>query len=54
MFRRLSFTQLLIATVVGVSGGVYIYKPIFEQYRWDQKHLKTEVQAAKVLEEKNE
>ncbi|XP_020570059.1 protein PIGBOS1 [Oryzias latipes] len=31
MFRqRLPFTQLLLATVLGVAGGLYIYKPYFE------------------------
>ncbi|XP_069030039.1 protein PIGBOS1 [Embiotoca jacksoni] len=28
--RRLSFTQLAFATVLGVAGGIYIYRPYFE------------------------
>ncbi|XP_024151501.1 protein PIGBOS1 [Oryzias melastigma] len=31
MFRqRLPFTQLVLATLLGVAGGLYIYKPYFE------------------------
>ncbi|MEE6503012.1 hypothetical protein FKM82_004710 [Ascaphus truei] len=40
MYRRFNFAQIVFATVLGVAGGVYIYKPIFEQYRWDQRHEK--------------
>lgn len=29
--RRLPFTQIAFATVLGVAGGVYIYKPYFQQ-----------------------
>lgn len=29
--RRLTFSQLAFATVLGVAGGVYIYKPYFIQ-----------------------
>ncbi|XP_072237350.1 protein PIGBOS1 [Leuresthes tenuis] len=28
--RRLPFAQLAIATLLGVLGGVYIYRPYFE------------------------
>lgn len=28
--RRIPFTQMALATVLGVAGGVYIYKPFFE------------------------
>ncbi|XP_070700584.1 protein PIGBOS1 [Pempheris klunzingeri] len=31
MFRkRLPFSQIVLATVLGVSSGIYIYKPCFE------------------------
>lgn len=30
--RGLTTTQLMVATVIGVLGGVYIYKPIFVEY----------------------
>ncbi|XP_071766408.1 protein PIGBOS1 [Centroberyx gerrardi] len=31
MFRqRIPFTQMAIATMLGVAGGVYIYRPYFE------------------------
>ncbi|XP_014267502.1 protein PIGBOS1 [Maylandia zebra] len=28
--RRLPFTQLAFATMLGVAGGIYIYRPYFE------------------------
>lgn len=32
MFRqRIPFTQIAFATVLGVGGGIYIYKPCFEE-----------------------
>ncbi|XP_019910549.1 protein PIGBOS1 [Esox lucius] len=34
MFRqRIPFTQIALATVLGVTGGVYIYRPMFESQR---------------------
>ncbi|XP_055029764.1 protein PIGBOS1 [Misgurnus anguillicaudatus] len=30
MFRRIPFHQIAFATLVGVVGGVYVYKPMFE------------------------
>ncbi|XP_058607193.1 protein PIGBOS1 [Onychostoma macrolepis] len=31
--RRIPFNQIGVATLVGVVGGVYIYKPIFDPPR---------------------
>ncbi|GAA6227824.1 protein PIGBOS1 [Lates japonicus] len=28
--RRIPFTQMAFATLLGVAGGVYIYRPYFE------------------------
>ncbi|CAJ1049172.1 protein PIGBOS1 isoform X1 [Xyrichtys novacula] len=28
--RRIPFTQMAFATLLGVAGGVYIYRPFFE------------------------
>ncbi|PNI74749.1 PIGBOS1 isoform 3 [Pan troglodytes] len=52
MFRRLTFAQLLFATVLGIAGGVYIFQPVFEQYAKDQKELKEKVQLVQESEEK--
>uniref|UniRef100_A0AAQ5ZRN4 Protein PIGBOS1 n=1 Tax=Amphiprion ocellaris TaxID=80972 RepID=A0AAQ5ZRN4_AMPOC len=30
--RRMPFTQLAFATVLGVAGGFYIYRPYFETF----------------------
>lgn len=52
MFRRLTFPQLLLASVLGIAGGIYIYQPIFEQYSRDQKELKEKLKLAQESEEK--
>jgi len=31
--RRIPFNQVAFATVIGVAGGVYIYRPYFEGQR---------------------
>ncbi|XP_026142776.1 protein PIGBOS1 [Carassius auratus] len=31
--RRIPFNQIAFATLVGVVGGVYIYRPMFEAHR---------------------
>ncbi|XP_042199957.1 protein PIGBOS1-like [Callorhinchus milii] len=31
MFGRLSFPQMSLMTALGVAGGLYVYKPIFQQ-----------------------
>ncbi|KAJ7986151.1 hypothetical protein DPEC_G00347810 [Dallia pectoralis] len=34
MFRRsIPFSQIAFTTVLGVAGGVYIYRPMFESQR---------------------
>ncbi|XP_053318503.1 protein PIGBOS1 [Spea bombifrons] len=52
MFRGLSFPQLFLATFLGVAGGVYIYKPIYEQYYWEKKTLKADANSPELV--KNE
>lgn len=32
----LTFPQLTLAVVVGVAGGLYIYRPLYKQYRLEQ------------------
>ncbi|XP_067246008.1 protein PIGBOS1 [Chanodichthys erythropterus] len=34
--RRIPFNQIAFATLVGVVGGVYIYRPVFELPRKPQ------------------
>ncbi|XP_058244388.1 protein PIGBOS1 [Hemibagrus wyckioides] len=31
--RRIPFNQIAFATVLGVGGGIYIYRPMFEPQR---------------------
>ncbi|XP_069766552.1 protein PIGBOS1 [Narcine bancroftii] len=33
---RLTFPQMCLAVVLGVAGGIYIYKPLYEQYRLER------------------
>ncbi|XP_020375534.1 protein PIGBOS1 [Rhincodon typus] len=35
--RRLPFSQLTLAAVLGVAGGLYVYKPIFQRYSLEQR-----------------
>lgn len=39
--RRLSWDQIVVATVVGVLGGVYIWKPNFEKYNEEMMKKKS-------------
>ncbi|OWK09623.1 hypothetical protein Celaphus_00006220, partial [Cervus elaphus hippelaphus] len=52
MFGRLTFPQLLFASLLGIAGGIYIYQPIFEQYSRDQKELKEKMKLVQDSEEK--
>ncbi|XP_055971618.1 protein PIGBOS1 [Sorex fumeus] len=52
MFGRLTFPQLLFASILGIAGGIYIYQPIFEQYFRDQKELRENVKSAPDSKEK--
>ncbi|KAG9273455.1 protein PIGBOS1 [Astyanax mexicanus] len=45
--RRIPFNQIAFATLLGVGGGIYIYKPMFEHPRRSrstpsQQDIKTE------------
>ncbi|XP_068131592.1 protein PIGBOS1 [Hyperolius riggenbachi] len=53
MRRRLPFSQLLLAVLVGVAGGVYIYRPLFEQYLYEHKPLQTDSDVTKIAENDN-
>ncbi|XP_075387678.1 protein PIGBOS1 [Tenrec ecaudatus] len=52
MFGRLTFPQMLFASLLGVAGGIYIFQPIFEQYSRDQQALKERVKLSHESEEK--
>uniref|UniRef100_A0A8C6D995 PIGB opposite strand 1 n=1 Tax=Moschus moschiferus TaxID=68415 RepID=A0A8C6D995_MOSMO len=52
MFGRLTFPQLLFASLLGIAGGIYIYQPIFEQYSRDRKELKEKMKLVQDSEEK--
>ncbi|OCT86962.1 hypothetical protein XELAEV_18020652mg [Xenopus laevis] len=46
--------HIFLATLLGVAGGVYIYKPMFEQYAWEQKHPKQEASTIETVGKKSE
>ncbi|XP_036909835.1 protein PIGBOS1 [Sturnira hondurensis] len=52
MFGRLTFPQLLFASILGIAGGIYIFQPIFQQNSRDQKELKEKLKLAEKSEEK--
>ncbi|XP_069838677.1 protein PIGBOS1 [Dendropsophus ebraccatus] len=54
MFGRLPFGQLFLAVVLGVAGGVYIYKPLFEQYRFEQQASQSDVTATDSAKKEND
>lgn len=35
--KNITLTQLAVVTGVGVSGGIYIYKPLFEKFWFGNK-----------------
>ncbi|XP_054892793.1 protein PIGBOS1 [Poeciliopsis prolifica] len=44
MFRqRMPFSQLLLAAVLGVAGGFYIYRPYFESQPKGLEHQNQDV-----------
>lgn len=43
---------IFLGALLGVAGGVYIYKPIFEQYNRNQNKLKDNPQAPELGEKK--
>lgn len=40
--KHITPLQFLVVTAVGVIGGVYIYKPLFERYWFDKRRPKQE------------
>ncbi|XP_024424211.3 protein PIGBOS1 [Desmodus rotundus] len=52
MFGRLTLSQLLFASILGIAGGVYVFQPIFKQNSRDQKELKEKLKLAEESEEK--
>ncbi|XP_044835469.1 protein PIGBOS1 [Mauremys mutica] len=53
MNGKVPLPHIFLGALLGVAGGFYIYKPIFEQYRREQNNLKEKLQATE-LEEKKE
>ncbi|KAK6475173.1 protein PIGBOS1 [Huso huso] len=52
IFGRLSFSQIALVTLIGVAGGVYVYKPIYEQYNKEQRLLKEKKEPQQLGEQK--
>ncbi|XP_024060703.2 protein PIGBOS1 [Terrapene carolina triunguis] len=53
MYGKVPLPHIFLGALLGVAGGIYIYKPIFEQYHRKQNKLKEKLQAPE-LEEKKE
>ncbi|XP_036400511.1 protein PIGBOS1 [Megalops cyprinoides] len=52
--RRIPFNQITMATLLGVAGGVYIYRPIFEPPNKSPVHPNQEDVNAQLSQEKLE
>ncbi|XP_053720487.1 protein PIGBOS1 [Synchiropus splendidus] len=50
--HRMPFAQLLVATVVGITGGLYIYRPFFEPAPTTSEQPKQDVPMTKNNEAK--
>ncbi|XP_067873929.1 protein PIGBOS1 [Heterodontus francisci] len=37
---RLTFPQLALAVLLGVAGGLYVYKPILQRYSLEQSQAR--------------
>ncbi|XP_074862957.1 protein PIGBOS1 [Carettochelys insculpta] len=44
--------HIFVGALLGIVGGIYIYKPIFEQYHKDQNKLKEKLQTPELQEKK--
>lgn len=54
MTSRLPFGQLFLAVLLGVAGGVYIYKPMVQQYIFERKALKSDITTTETLKKEKE
>ncbi|XP_075714087.1 protein PIGBOS1 [Rhinoderma darwinii] len=54
MMHRLPFGQLFLASLLGFAGGVYIYKPLFQQYLFERKTLESDITATDAVKKENE
>ncbi|XP_078540994.1 protein PIGBOS1 [Lissotriton helveticus] len=54
MFRRFTLPQMLLASLIGIVGGYYIYKPIYQQYYWDSRTTKGTEEMPQQEEKKNQ
>ncbi|XP_018413073.1 PREDICTED: protein PIGBOS1 [Nanorana parkeri] len=52
MIRRIPLGQMFVAMLVGVAGGLYIYRPLIEKHVYEQRQLKTDVKVTAVEENK--
>ncbi|XP_077324514.1 protein PIGBOS1 isoform X1 [Lithobates pipiens] len=52
MIPRLPFGQLMLAMLLGVGAGLYIYKPLIERHQFEQRQQNTKVQITDVEENK--
>ncbi|XP_067827635.1 protein PIGBOS1 [Heptranchias perlo] len=51
---RLTWPQLALVTVLGVAGGLYVYKPIYQQYSLEQRKARERVRAGPAQQKEGE
>ncbi|XP_073509105.1 protein PIGBOS1 [Phyllobates terribilis] len=54
MMRGLPFGQLFLAVLLGFTGGVYIYKPLIQQYMSERKALESDMTTTDAVKKENE
>ncbi|XP_075201874.1 protein PIGBOS1 [Anomaloglossus baeobatrachus] len=54
MKRGLPFGQLFLAVLLGFAGGVYIYKPLLQQYTHERKPLESDITTIDAIKKEKE
>ncbi|XP_072004281.1 protein PIGBOS1 [Engystomops pustulosus] len=54
MMRRLPFGQVFLAVLLGFASGVYIYKPLIQEYMFERRALESDIASTETGKKENE
>ncbi|CAJ0933139.1 unnamed protein product [Ranitomeya imitator] len=54
MKRGLPFGQIVLAVLLGFTGGVYIYKPLIQQHMYERKSPESDITTTDAVKKENE
>ncbi|XP_073443125.1 protein PIGBOS1 [Dendrobates tinctorius] len=54
MTRGLPFGQIFLAVLLGFTGGVYIYKPLIQQYVYERKASESDITPTDAVKKESE